>query len=77
MAGPRRDALGWADARILRHGDLALDPRTRQVRRGDRAIALTWLEFEVLELFLRQRDRAERGALDHLRSGNLEAAVGF
>jgi DNA-binding response OmpR family regulator len=40
---------------VLRHGDLALDPRTRQVRRGDRAIALTRLEFEMLELFLRNQ----------------------
>jgi conjugative relaxase-like TrwC/TraI family protein len=31
----------------------------------------------VLNQNLRQRDRAERGALDRLRSGNLEAAVGF
>jgi DNA-binding response OmpR family regulator len=40
---------------VLRHGDLALDPRTRQVRRGDRAIALTRLEFELLELLLRNQ----------------------
>lgn len=36
----------------LRFGDLTLDPRTRDVRRGDRAIALTPLEFALLELFL-------------------------
>jgi two-component system response regulator MprA len=40
---------------VLRHGDLVLDPRTRQVRRGDRAITLTRLEFELLELFLRNQ----------------------
>jgi len=33
-------------------GDLTLDPRTRDVRRGDRAITLTPLEFALLELFL-------------------------
>jgi two-component system, OmpR family, response regulator MprA len=38
---------------VLRHGDLALDPRSRQVRRGDRPITLTRLEFELVELFLR------------------------
>jgi len=36
----------------LRFGDLTLDPRTRDVRRGDRAITLTPLEFALLELFL-------------------------
>ncbi len=36
----------------LQFGDLTLDPRTRDVRRGDRAIALTPLEFALLELFL-------------------------
>jgi two-component system, OmpR family, response regulator MprA len=37
----------------LRFGDLELDPRTREVRRGNRSIALTAREFELLELFLR------------------------
>jgi two-component system, OmpR family, response regulator MprA len=36
----------------LRFGDLTLDPRTREVRRGDRLIVLTPLEFALLELFL-------------------------
>ena len=36
----------------LHFDDLTLDPRTRGVRRGDRAITLTPLEFALLELFL-------------------------
>jgi two-component system response regulator MprA len=48
VAAPR-----WTDASILRYADLALDPRTRQVRRGDRQIELTRTEFDLLELFLR------------------------
>ena len=40
------------DGPVLRFGDLALDPRTREVRRGLRPIALTPLEFALLELFL-------------------------
>ena len=42
-----------ADESELRYGDLALDPRTREVRRGARGIALTWREFDLLVLLLR------------------------
>jgi two-component system, OmpR family, response regulator MprA len=42
---------------ILRFADLELDPRTRQVRRGDRSIELTRTEFNLLELFLRNPRR--------------------
>ena len=38
---------------VLRFADLDLDPGTRQVHRGDRAIELTRTEFSLLELFLR------------------------
>ena len=38
---------------MLSFGDLTLDPRTREVRRGDRPIELTRTEFLLLELFLR------------------------
>jgi two-component system, OmpR family, response regulator MprA len=38
---------------VLRFADLELDPRTREVRRGDRRIELTRTEFSLLELFLR------------------------
>ncbi len=37
----------------LRFADLELDPRTREVRRGDRPIELTRTEFSLLELFMR------------------------
>jgi two-component system, OmpR family, response regulator MprA len=38
---------------VLRFADLALDPSTREVRRGERQIELTRTEFSLLELFLR------------------------
>ncbi|HEV3408025.1 MAG TPA: response regulator transcription factor [Gaiellaceae bacterium] len=38
---------------VLRFADLELDPRTREVRRGDDLIELTRTEFALLELFLR------------------------
>jgi two-component system response regulator MprA len=41
-----------AGERPLRFADLELDPVTRDVRRGDRAIELTRTEFLLLELFL-------------------------
>jgi len=37
----------------LRFSDLALDPATREVFRGDRSLELTRTEFSLLELFLR------------------------
>jgi two-component system response regulator MprA len=36
--------------------DLSLDPSTRKVRRGDRSIELTKLEFDLLELLMRNHD---------------------
>jgi two-component system, OmpR family, response regulator MprA len=38
---------------MLRFSDLALDPATREVFRGERAVELTRTEFSLLELFLR------------------------
>jgi two-component system response regulator MprA len=38
---------------VLRVADVSLDARTREVRRGDRALQLTAREYELLELFLR------------------------
>ena len=38
---------------VLALSDLSLDPRSREVRRGGRAVELTAREFELLELFLR------------------------
>ena len=42
---PQQDVLSVADVR--------LDPRTREVGRGDRRLELTGREYELLELFLR------------------------
>ena len=46
----RRTADGSGET--LRFEDLELDPRTREVRRGDEPIDLTRTEFALLELFL-------------------------
>jgi two-component system, OmpR family, response regulator MprA len=43
--------------KTLRFADLTLDPATREVRRGDRAIDLTRTEFHLLELFMRNPRR--------------------
>jgi DNA-binding response OmpR family regulator len=42
---------------VLAVGDLRMDTVTREVRRGERAIDLTPLEFKLLEYLLRQGDR--------------------
>jgi two-component system response regulator MprA len=47
-----RRALAGEDESPLRLADLSLDPATREVRRGERAIELTRTEFLLLELFL-------------------------
>jgi two-component system response regulator MprA len=44
-------------AKVLRFGELTLDPATREVRRGDRPIDLTRTEFHLLELFMRNPRR--------------------
>jgi two-component system response regulator MprA len=41
------------EPKVLRHGDLSLDTGTREVLRGDREIALSAKEYELLSLFLR------------------------
>lgn len=48
----RRNAPADGEATLLRFEDLTLNPHTREVRRGDRAIELTKIEFDLLELFL-------------------------
>ena len=52
----------------LRFGDLVLDPRSREVRRGQRRIELTPTEFALLELFLRHPDEVltRRAVLLHV-----------
>jgi len=47
----RRRAEG--DGEILRFGDLTLDLGSREVHRGNRPFTLTRIEFDLLELFLR------------------------
>ncbi|GAB3483893.1 response regulator transcription factor [Amycolatopsis cihanbeyliensis] len=70
----------------LSFGDLTLDPGTREVRRGERAISLTRTEFALLELFLtypkhvltRSRILEEVWGYDFPTSGNaLEVYVGY
>jgi two-component system response regulator MprA len=56
---------------VLSFADLTLDPATREVRRGDRAIDLTRTEFTLLEMFLRR----PRRVLD--RSFILEEVWGY
>jgi two-component system response regulator MprA len=48
-------------------GDLSLDPGTREVRRGERAIELTRTEFNLLELFLRNPRQVLRRSLIYER----------
>jgi two-component system, OmpR family, response regulator MprA len=42
-----------AQEELLTYADLRMDPRTREVWRGDRALRLTRTEFSILEVFLR------------------------
>jgi DNA-binding response OmpR family regulator len=54
-AAPRGEGSRAAPARlkpILRHADLVLDPDRHEVRRGDRPIDLTHVEFRLLETIL-------------------------
>jgi two-component system response regulator MprA len=48
----RRRLVSEGDDTILRFEDLTLNPGTREVRRGERVIELTKIEFDLLELFL-------------------------
>jgi two-component system response regulator MprA len=70
----------------LKFADLELDPGTRDVRRGERAISLTRTEFALLELFLahpkqvltRGRILEDVWGYDFPTSGNaLEVYVGY
>jgi len=47
---PEPDEFGRG---VLRFGDLELDPGTREVRRGRRPLELTFTEFRLLELLMR------------------------
>ncbi len=48
----RRRQVSDGDDVTLRFEDLTMSPGTREVRRGDRVIELTKIEFDLLELFL-------------------------
>jgi len=80
----RRHDPGYGDA--LRVDDLALDLRSRQVTRGDRAIELTRTEFALLELLMRNagtvltRDTIRErvwGFDDSYGSNTLDVYVGY
>ena len=46
-----------AEANVIRFADLVLDPVTRQLTRGGRAVPLTGREFALIEFFLRSAGR--------------------
>ncbi len=48
----RRHNILEGDGAVLRFEDLSLSPQTREVHRGTRAVELTKIEFDLLELFL-------------------------
>jgi two-component system response regulator MprA len=48
----RRRNVADGEEMVVRFEDLSLNPQTREVRRGGRAIELTKIEFDLLELFL-------------------------
>jgi two-component system response regulator MprA len=49
----RRHNFAEGDEAVLRFEDLTMNPATREVRRADRSIELTKIEFDLFELFLR------------------------
>ncbi|MFZ5850566.1 MAG: response regulator transcription factor [Actinomycetota bacterium] len=49
----RRAGPGGPAGPVLRYADLSLDPATREVHRGERAVPLTRTEFALLEMLLR------------------------
>lgn len=49
----RRHNFAEGDEAVLRFDDLSMNPATREVRRAERSIELTKIEFDLLELFLR------------------------
>lgn len=49
-----RRGTAAATASVLRIGDLVLDPRSREVKRGDALLNLTKTEFDLLELLMQK-----------------------
>lgn len=75
-----------SDSAVMAFGDLTLDPVTREVHRGKRAISLTRTEFALLEMLIanprrvltRSRILEEVWGFDFPTSGNaLEVYVGY
>ncbi|MCB0932640.1 MAG: response regulator transcription factor [Mycobacterium sp.] len=75
-----------SDTAVMTFGDLTLDPATREVYRGKRAISLTRTEFALLEMLIanprrvltRSRILEEVWGFDFPTSGNaLEVYVGY
>ncbi|BBY57611.1 response regulator MprA [Mycolicibacterium sarraceniae] len=75
-----------SDSAVMMFGDLTLDPVTREVFRGKRAISLTRTEFALLEMLIanprrvltRSRILEEVWGFDFPTSGNaLEVYVGY
>ena len=60
----------------LRVGDLELDPRSRRVTRGDRALELTRTEFALLELLMRNAGAVLTRAAIHERVWGFDEAYG-
>ena len=54
------EALAETRAGVIRHGPLSIDPVAREVRLGERAVALTSKEFDLLTFFARNAGRAYR-----------------
>lgn len=83
----RRTSLDeQSDSAVMTFGDLTLDPVTREVHRGKRAISLTRTEFALLEMLIanprrvltRSRILEEVWGFDFPTSGNaLEVYVGY
>jgi DNA-binding response OmpR family regulator len=71
----RRRPLDQAEP-VLRHGDLELDPRARDVRHGTTRLELTPKEFALLELLLRERGRvlSRTRIFEHLYDGASETS---
>ena len=73
----RRSRLADDGARVLRHGDLVLEPAARRARLADRDVPLTPAELTVLEVLMSTPDRvASKGALARAVGDAGEEATG-
>ena len=73
----RRSRLADDGARVLRHGDLVLEPAARRARLADRDVPLTPAELTVLEVLMSTPDRvASKGALARAVGDAGEEAAG-